>query len=311
MRRDGPARPADGVLVVDSMLAGETGRNGVFLVAGARPVLVEAGTAVGAGRVAAALAATGVGPRELSAIVVTHVHLDHAGGAGELTRRFPAATVWAHPAGARHLADPARLVASARRAHGPLLDSVYGTPVPVDPARIRVLADGDGVPVGGGRRLVAVHTPGHAPHHLALLDTGTGTLFAGDAAGVRIAGMRVPRPATPPPSFDAVAAAASLRRMAGLRPDRLVLTHFGAVPEPVGYLAELTGRLWRWCAAAERVVAAGGGAAAVEAELLRRFAAEEGLPLDEPVRFAATGGYRPNAAGLYRWASARIPAGGG
>jgi glyoxylase-like metal-dependent hydrolase (beta-lactamase superfamily II) len=315
MRRELLAPLADGILVVDSSLAGEAGRNGVFLLAAERPVLVEAGTAVNADRVARALGAAGIGPADLAAIVVTHVHLDHAGGAGELARRFPAATVLVHPDGVRHLTDPSRLLASARRAHGPLLDSVYGIPEPVDPSRVRALRHGALVPLGGGRRLVAVHTPGHAPHHLALLDTGTGALFAGDAAGVRIAGMRVARPATPPPSFDATAAAASLRRIAALRPDLLVLTHFGTVPEPEPYLAELTARLWRWCGAAQRVVAGGGGPAAVEAELMRRFAVEEGLPLTQPVRFAATGGYRANAAGLHRWAStgrvAARPAGGG
>src|SRR5881275_1318243 len=124
---------ADGVMVLDSELAGEPDRNGVFMLTGRRPTLVESGTGLAAGRVVAALRTAGVGPRDLAAIVVTHVHLDHAGGAGAVARRFPSATVLVHPAGARHLADPARLMASARRTHGPLLDNVYGTMVPIEP----------------------------------------------------------------------------------------------------------------------------------------------------------------------------------
>lgn len=294
---------APGVLVVDSELAGDPEHNGVFLLAGSRPTLVESGVGLAAGRIAGRLTALGVGPRDLHAIAVTHIHLDHAGGAGELARRFPAATVLVHPAGARHLADPARLLASSRRAHGPLMDTVYGGMEPIDAARIRALEDGDTVDLAD-RRLTVLHTPGHAPHHLSLLDDA-GTLFTGDAAGVRIPGMRVSRPSTPPPSFDAADMLAGLRRMAAAAPARLLLTHFGAVPDPGPYLSELADRLRRWCAVAERVASSGGDAGELAAALLAAFGAEEGLPLDDPVRFGLTGGYAANAAGLHRWAAGR------
>jgi glyoxylase-like metal-dependent hydrolase (beta-lactamase superfamily II) len=292
---------AAGIVVLDSELAGTQDHNGVFLLPGSEPVLVESGTGLAAPRVAAALSALGIGPRDLAGIVVTHVHLDHAGGAGELARRYPNARVFAHPAGVRHLVDPTRLVSSARQVYGAALDTVYGGMTPIDATRVHALADGEIVTVGG-RRLVAAHTPGHAPHHVAVLDTVSGSLFTGDAAGVRIPGMLAARPSTPPPSFDAGAAHASLRRMADLAPDRLVLTHFGAVSAAGEYLADLGDRLDRWCAAARASVAAGRDAAALEADLLRLFAAEEGLPVTDPARFAATGGYGPNAAGLHSWA---------
>ncbi|GAA1675082.1 hypothetical protein GCM10009765_25480 [Fodinicola feengrottensis] len=295
----------DGVLVLDSEMAGDPDHNGVFLLTGSRPALVESGVGLAGERVAEALTALGIGPGDLAAIVVTHVHLDHAGGAGELARRFPSATVMVHPSGAKHLVDPSRLEASARQVHGPLMDTVYGhmTPIPAD--RIRVLADGDTVDLGE-RQLTALHTPGHAPHHVAVLDTSDGTLFTGDAAGVRLPEMRTPRPSTPPPSFSAADSRASLDRMAALAPARLVLTHFGVVTEPLPYLADLTDRLGRWCAAAEKAVADGQDAAALEAELLRLFGAEEGLPLENPARFASTGGYSANAAGLHLWATRQL-----
>jgi glyoxylase-like metal-dependent hydrolase (beta-lactamase superfamily II) len=289
-------------VVIDSEMAGETEHNGVFLLPGSCPVLVDSGVGLAGERVADKLTAYGLAPDDLFGIFVTHVHLDHAGGAGEVARRFPGATVFVHPAGARHLIDPSRLEASARQVNGTLMDTVFGSMTPIEPGRIRTLADGETVDLGS-RRLTAIHTPGHAPHHVSVFDETAGTLFTGDSAGVKLPDMRTSRPATPPPSFDAAAARNSLLRMAALSPKQLVLTHFGAVWEPAAYLADLTDRLDRWCAAATTSVAAGEDAAVLEARLLDLFAAEEGLPVNDPARFASTGGYGPNAAGLHLWAT--------
>src|SRR5204862_4469126 len=137
----------------------------------------------------------------------------------------------------------------------------------IEPGRIRAVEDGDVIDLGD-RRLTAVHTPVHAPHHMALLETAGGTLFTGDAAGVWIPGMRAPRPATPPPSFDADAALDSLRRMAALAPQRLLLTHFGPVAQPAALLADLADHLPRWCAVAKHADAARAKEAVLEAMLL-------------------------------------------
>ena len=135
-------------------------------------------------------------------MVVTHIHLDHAGGVGDVARSFPEATVYVHPKGARHLADPTRLVDSAARVYGPLLDSLYGRLDPTPAERIHVLEDGETIPVSSNRALVAVDSPGHAKHHVALHDTLSGVLFAGDAVGVKLPDAGVLRPSTPPPDFD-------------------------------------------------------------------------------------------------------------
>jgi glyoxylase-like metal-dependent hydrolase (beta-lactamase superfamily II) len=254
----------------------------------------------------AALATAGLGPEDLTFVVVTHVHLDHAGAAGALASAFPAATVLVHPAGARHLADPSRLVASAARVHGPLMDSVYGVMDPVPADRVRALDDDTTLDLGGGRVLRVLHTPGHANHHLSLLDEATGALYPGDAAGIQVAPMRLPRPSTPPPDFDAATAMTSLHRMRSLHPDRLLLTHFGAIDDAAGYLAHVRERLERWCAVA-RASPDPGDPAVVEQELMATFAAEEGIAELDPARFAVFGGYAANAAGLSRWA-ARGPA---
>ena len=153
-------------------------------------------------------------------MAVTHIHLDHAGGVGDVARAFPSATVYVHAKGARHLVDPTRLVDSASRVYGRLLDSLYGRLDPTPAERIHVLEDGEEIRVGADRVLVTVDSPGHAKHHLALHDSVSGVLFAGDAVGVRLPDAGVLRPSTPPPDFDLDQAAPLARalRRAPVRP---------------------------------------------------------------------------------------------
>jgi glyoxylase-like metal-dependent hydrolase (beta-lactamase superfamily II) len=228
------APPADlggEVWLVDTRMGGYDGITAGYLVRGERPCLVETGAARSAGEVVAALAGLGVGAEDLATIVVTHIHLDHAGGVGDLAAAFPHAEVVVHEAGARHLADPARLMRSARLVFGDVLDEVFGDLLPTDPARIRVLSDGDSIDLGGGRRLDSFDSPGHARHHVGLLDSLTGDLYTGDAAGVWTPETGDLRPATPPPDFDLDAALTSLERMRERRPSRLLFSHFGPVNE--------------------------------------------------------------------------------
>ena len=172
----------------------------------------------------------GLDGREPRAILLTHIHLDHAGAAGHLAERFPAMPVYVHEIGAPHIADPERLVASSKRVFGDRFARL-GDPLPVPAERINTIGDGD---VAEGLR--AVHTPGHAGNHLAYFDEASGDLFAGDVAGVSIE----PEPATimptPPPEIDLDAWLASVDRVAGLGPATLRLTHYGTVAEPVAHL---------------------------------------------------------------------------
>ena len=268
-----------------------------WLVPGEAPVLVETGAQTSVPVVLDALSALGVGADDLAGIVVTHIHLDHAGGVGDLARAFPAATVYVHPVGARHLVDPSRLVASAARVFGDTLDSLYGRLDPTPAERIRVLGDGDEIAVGPGRALTAVHSPGHASHHLALHDTSTGVLFTGDAAGVRLPGVGVLRPATPPPDFDLDLAVQSLRRFAGRRPARLALAHFGVLDgDPAGILEEAEHALLEWAAVAEAAWSRGEDVAGA---LAAAFGA------DPTETMAVLNGVHSNAAGLRRWLDKR------
>jgi glyoxylase-like metal-dependent hydrolase (beta-lactamase superfamily II) len=162
---------------------------------------------------------------------VTHIHLDHAGGVGALAARFPRATIWVHERGARHLADPGRLVASAARIYGDeRMASLFGPVEPVPADRLRVLADRADLRIGE-RSLQALDTPGHASHHLALVDSATGVVFTGDALGIHVPNLPILRPATPPPDFDLELAVASIERIRAAARSTLLFAHFGPIQD--------------------------------------------------------------------------------
>ena len=295
-----PGEIAPGVVEIDTRLGGWEQVTAGYLVTGPAPVLVETGSQSSVPVLLDALARIGVGAGDLATVVVTHIHLDHAGGVGDVAAAFPGATVCVHRAGARHLADPSRLVASAGRVYGDLLDRLYGRLDPVAEERIRVLEDGDGIDVGGGRVLTAVDSPGHARHHLALHDSDTGMLFVGDAVGVRLPDVGVLRPATPPPDFDLAAALRSLARFADRSPSALALAHYGVVPgDALDVLDEAAGALRTWAEVAETAYLAGED---VEGALAGRFGPELAT-LDhlQQEKIETLNGIHSNAMGLRRY----------
>jgi glyoxylase-like metal-dependent hydrolase (beta-lactamase superfamily II) len=174
------------VYQIDTFMAGYSRITAGYLIRGDRPCLVETGTAPSAPLVREALASLGVGPADLATVVVTHIHLDHAGGTGDIAGMFPGAEVVVHERGARHLADPTRLMASARSVWGDELDQLFGTLAPTPAERIRTVDRTGTIDLGGGRRLDCHYAPGHARHHVALIDSVSGDLYVGDAAGIYI-----------------------------------------------------------------------------------------------------------------------------
>jgi glyoxylase-like metal-dependent hydrolase (beta-lactamase superfamily II) len=250
-----------------------------------------------------ALDSLGVSPGSLAGVAVTHIHLDHAGGVGDVARAFPDATVYVHEKGARHLADPTRLIDSAARVYGPLLDSLYGRLDATPAQRIHVLADGEEIRVSPDRVLTTVDSPGHAKHHLALHDSVSGVLFAGDAVGVRLPDAGVLRPSTPPPDFDLDQAVHSLHRFAARRPSGLALAHYGLLAEPAAILDEAEETLRRWASVAEQ---AWRDDRDIAAALDAAFAADvSDVDAAHREKLDTLNGVHSNAAGFRRWLDTR------
>jgi glyoxylase-like metal-dependent hydrolase (beta-lactamase superfamily II) len=292
-----------GVHEIDTLLGGWDKVTAGYLIEGPEPVLVETGSQSSVPTLLAALSELGLGAADLAGVVVTHIHLDHAGGVGDVARAFPNATVYVHEKGARHLADPSRLVDSAARVYGELLDSLYGRLDPTPAERIHVLEDGEEVRVGPGRVLTSVDSPGHAKHHLGLHDSESGILFVGDAVGVRLPDAGVLRPSTPPPDFDLDQALHSLQRFAARRPVGIALAHYGLVPNPDTVLDEAAETLTRWAAVAEQAWREDRDIA----EALETAFASDLVDVESGHRekLETLNGVHSNAAGFRRWLDTR------
>ena len=294
---------APGVLEIDTLLGGWERVTAGYLVTGPAPVLVETGSQSSVPQLLAALAELGVSADELAGVAVTHIHLDHAGGVGDVARAFPNATVYVHEKGARHLVDPERLVKSAAMVYGELLDTLYGRLDPTPADRVHVLEDGEQIVIGGGRVLTTVDSPGHAKHHLALHDSDSGILFAGDAVGVRLPDAGVLRPSTPPPDFDLALALQSLRKFADRAPTGIALAHYGLVSSPHDLLDEAQETLTRWAEVAEQAWSSGRDIAEA---LDEHFGAQlEGIDPAQREKLDTLNGIHSNAAGFKRWLDTR------
>ena len=290
---------------VDTKMTGRYRMTSAYLVHAREPAIVETGPTTSADAVTEALGALGMQADELAHIVVTHIHLDHAGGAGTIAERFPTATVWVHDRGARHLADPSRLWSSAALVYGgeDQLMRMFGPMQPIDPGRIRSMEDGDTIDLGD-RALEVMYTPGHASHHVSLVDGDSGALFTGDALGIHFPDVRVLRPATPPPDIDVELAVDSIQRIRARAETALMFSHFGPVRE-VDELCEIASdRIQVWAGIVREAMAQTDDldriaeilAARTEPEFDEAGASEEGRE-----RYEVLSSTKTNAAGLVRY----------
>jgi len=289
-----------GVVAIDSRMNGCERITAVYYLPGPRPAIIETAPATSLERVLAGLDEAGV--HDLDWIVLTHIHLDHAGAAGHMAERFPRARVVGRAEGAPHLVDPTRLWQSASRLYDDM-EGLWGRMIPVPEDRIdAVSTDGVVADLGDGRRLEAVYTPGHAAHHMALLERQGGDLFTGDALGVYLSELGAVHPATPPPELDLEAALDSIERLRALGPRRVFPTHFGALPEIDPLFDQAGQRLRDAVSIAEKVVAGGGGLEEV-AEAYRTEEESRVGELDPRLaeRLARTTSYELNARGVARY----------
>ena len=290
-----------GVLEIDTLLGGWERVTAGYLLEGPAPVLIETGSRSSVPVLLGALAEHGLGPGDLAGVALTHIHLDHAGGTGDVAAAFPKARIYVHPKGARHLADPGRLLASAASVYGDALSNLFGTMMPTAAERVTALEDGAEIDLGGGRVLSCAHSPGHAKHHLALHDNATGLLFVGDAVGARLPDAGVLYPATPPADFDLALALKSLARFAERAPAGLALAHYGLLPgDPRAALEEAGEILREWASVAEHAWRSG---ADVEQALRERFSPQLDGALNpgQRRRLEALNGLHSNAEGLKQW----------
>ncbi|MGE3841476.1 MAG: MBL fold metallo-hydrolase [Vicinamibacterales bacterium] len=187
---------------------------------------------------------------DVTTVLLTHIHLDHAGVTGTLVRRQPGISVYVHEIGARHLVDPAKLIASASRIYGDQMNVLWGECAPVPSANLVTLRGGESLSVAG-RRFDVAYTPGHASHHVSYFDGATGLVWVGDACGARIGSSSFVMPTTPPPDIDLEIWSQSLDRILAWSPATLFLTHFGPSEHPQTHVAELRERL-SWAASMVR-----------------------------------------------------------
>ena len=205
-----------------------------LIVEGGRAAIIDAGVNSSVPHVMAALRAKNIPPAAVDYVVLTHIHLDHAGGAGLLLSELPNARLTVHPRGARHMIDPSKLIASTEAVYGTeAMERTYGRIVPVDPARVVKTAHGSSVSLNG-RELVFYDTPGHARHHVCVLDTKSGCLFAGDTFGLSYRELddgerQFIFPTSSPTQFDPEAEHRSLDLIASLQPPAIYLTHYSEV----------------------------------------------------------------------------------
>ena len=228
----------NGLFLLDTQHMGYAGTVGVYLLPGAAGTfaLIEAGPGSTLETVLAGIQEAGFDPVKLTSVLVTHIHLDHAGAAGTLAQRY-GAEVYVHENGAGHLLEPSRLLASAGRIYGDQMGELWGEMEPVPQNLVRPVRDGDTVEILG-HRLDVLYTPGHASHHVSYVLNKT-RMFTGDAAGIRLPGAETVRPALPPPEVDLETWHRSVQAMLQVEPEELLLTHFGSVGDVAEHFREL------------------------------------------------------------------------
>jgi len=255
------------------------------------------------------LDARGLSVAQLDAILLTHIHLDHAGASGSLVRENPRITIYVHDLGAPHMIDPSRLLASAQRLWPDTLHQLFGETLPVPKENLRILDGGETLTLGT-RKLEVAYTPGHASHHVSYFDGAEGIAFVGDTTGIRIDNGPYILPATPPPDISLEIWEKSFATILARRPSRLFLTHFGYADKPAEHIEEFRRRLHHWAELAAEILRL----ASTEADAKKAFVAraqaemQEQLGPEDADHHAFTAGLDLSFLGLARYLRKRAEA---
>ena len=251
---------ARGITYTDLLHRGRPRVIATAVVQGASGVaLVDPGPTSCLETLRAALTGAGIALADVRTLLLTHIHLDHAGATGSLLRENPDITVYVHERGAPHMIDPSKLLASAARLYGDEMDELWGPFLPVPEANVRALAGGERIEAAD-RKFEVAYTPGHASHHVSFLDRDSGIAFVGDVAGVRTGRELFVLPPTPPPDIDVEVWAQSIELVRQWRASTLLVTHFGAHHDPDAHLDAMQTHLTTMTDIARECITAGGGA---------------------------------------------------
>ena len=263
-----------------------------LVVDGGRAAFVDTGATPSVPNLLAALVHKDVDPADVDWVLTTHVHLDHAGGAGELMRHLPNARCAIHPRGARHLAEPSKLIAGSIAVYGEArYRELYGDIVPIEEQRILVAGDGERIRLGG-RSLELIHTPGHALHHYCIVDREHKLIFSGDTFGISyrdfdVDGREFIMPTSTPVHFDPEALCASVDRLMSYRPQAIYLTHYAEVRDLERLAGEMKQRVRAFAQLGRRHARApdrGGRLRREMYAMLSGWLDEHGFPDDEQCR---------------------------
>ena len=300
----------EGVTAIDSGMVRPQMAACYLLETGSAVAIIETGNAASPDRIFKVLQSRGRRPDEISHVIVTHVHLDHAGGAGTLMQRLPQAALVAHPYAVRHLVDPSKLEASARAVYGDAkFDEMYGSLVPVAEERVVVMEDGDEIRVGG-RRLEFMDAPGHARHHFTIWDEQSAGWFTGDTFGLSYRELDTASgpfifPTTTPIQFDPEPLIGSIDRMMAKDPACMYLTHFGRVRDVERLADELREEVRGYASLGERFESADDRTQKIEESMMDRLferARAHGVTLDEDtLREVFAGDVILNTQGIEFW----------
>ena len=235
----------DHIRLIDDQHLGRDQVIATYLLVGNEPALIDPGPTSTLATLEAGLALNGLALGDIQHVLLTHIHLDHAGASGTIVARNPRVHVYVHERGAPHMINPEKLLTSATRLYGELMDYLWGEFLPVPAERLTVLTGGEHLNLGGAA--IDVHyAPGHASHHVIYHEQASGAAFIGDVGGVRLPNSSYVRPATPPPDVDIEAWDRSLEMLLGLDPQILALTHFGPAFDPHDHIASYRRRLRAW-----------------------------------------------------------------
>jgi len=235
-----------GAWLISHPFLGEHGIIGSYLLAEANDLaIIDPGPGSMLDSLLASIREAGFDPRDVTHILATHVHLDHAGATGSLVRRMPRAQVYAHSKGVPHLLDTSKVVASAARIYGERMQLLWGEIEPTPQERLHAIEHGDTLYVAG-RHLQVLYTPGHAVHHVTFFDPNSGEAFVGDVAGVRLQDVDYVRAPTPPPDIDLEAWSDSMNLIKSLHPEVLYIAHFGPIRDIDSHFERLHDRLYAW-----------------------------------------------------------------